>query len=323
MDWPLQVQGRFVSEADINEIRMLLHNHPRWNRTRVSRELCKRWHWWRPDGQIKDMACRELLCKLESRALIKLPPRQSPGPGRLPTIETVEVCQSFITCTLNEIKPVMVVDARDSVKFEKAFNHLMKEYHYLSYGRPVGQNMKYLVLGRNERFLGCLLFGAAAWKAAERDQWIGWTADVRKRNLGMICNNTRFLILPWVKVPHLASHALGACLRRLSGDWKRRYGSEIALVETFVDTTRYLGTCYKAANWRKIGQTKGRSRQDRNRALRVPVKDIWVFPLRRDFRELLLRVRDDSDRPQLLRGHENDCGKCDNPSSGDRQLYRL
>lgn len=287
MDWPLQIQGRLMSEADVNEIRMLLHNHPQWNRSRVSRELCERWHWLRPDGQIKDMACRELLRKLESRALIELPARQAPGPGRLPVIEPVEMCQSFITCTLGEIKPVAVVDARQSAYFEKAFSYLLKQYHYLSYGRPVGQNMKYLILGRDERILGCLLFGAAAWKAAERDQWIGWDTLTRKRNLGLICNNTRFLILPWVKVAHLASHALGACLRRLPGDWKRRYGSEIALVETFVDTTRYVGTCYKAANWQNIGRTKGRSRQDRNRCLRVAIKDIWVYPIRRDFRDRL------------------------------------
>lgn len=312
-----------MAEADINEIRMFLHNHPQWNRSRVSRELCEQWHWRRPDGQIKDMACRELLRKLEAHALIKLPPRQCPGPGRLPTIEPVEVLDSPISGTFSEIRPVVVVDARGSAKLEKTFNHIMKECHYLSYGRPVGQNMKYLVLDQNERVLGGLLFGAAAWKVADRDQWIGWGEDVRKRNLGLICNNTRFLILSWVKVPHLASHVLGACLRRLSGDWKRRYGSEIALVETFVDTTRYLGTCYKAANWIKIGQTKGRSRQDRYRELRVSVKDTWVYPLHRDFRDRLLRVSEESDRPQLLRGHENDCGGCDNLVSGDRQLYRL
>jgi hypothetical protein len=148
--------------------------------------------------------------------------------------------------------------------------------------------MKYMILGRNERFLGCLLFGAAAWKAKARDRWIGWSADVRERNLGLICNNTRFLILDWVKIPHLASHSLGACLRRLPRDWKRRYGTDIAMVETFVDTTLYLGTCYKAANWLKIGRTKGRSRQDRNSKLKVSVKDILVYPLRRDFRKLLL-----------------------------------
>ena len=288
MDWPLKMQGRFVTEAEINEVRMLLQKHPLWNRSRLSRELCGRWKWRRPDGQIKDMACRELLRKLESRTLIKLPPRQRPGPGRLPAIEPIVVDQRPISCRLSDIKPVKIVNASNCADYEKVFNYLVKQYHYLSYGRPVGQNMKYLILGRNERFLGCLLFGAAAWKTEARDRWIGWPADVRERNLGLICNNTRFLILDWVKVPHLASHAFGACLRRLPRDWRHRYGTDIAMVETFVDTMRYAGTCYKAANWFKIGQTKGRSRQDRDRKLKVSVKDVFVYPLRRDFRQLLL-----------------------------------
>ena len=288
MDWPLKMQGRFVTEAEINEVRMLLQKHPLWNRSRLSRELCGRWKWRRPDGQIKDMACRELLRKLESRTLIKLPPRQRPGPGRLPAIEPIVVDQRPISCRLSDIKPVEIVNASNCADSEKVFNHLVKQYHYLSYGRPVGQNMKYMILGRNERFLGCLLFGAAAWKTEARDRWIGWPTDVRERNLGLICNNTRFLILDWVKVPHLASHAFGACLRRLPRDWRHRYGTDIAMVETFVDTMRYAGTCYKAANWFKIGQTKGRSRQDRDRKLKVSVKDVFVYPLRSDFRQLLL-----------------------------------
>jgi len=148
--------------------------------------------------------------------------------------------------------------------------------------------MKYLILGGNNRFLGCLLFGAAAWKSADRDRWIGWTPDIRERNLGLICNNTRFLILPWIQIPHLASYSLGACLRRLPQDWKQRYGTNIMLAETFVDTTRYAGTCYKAANWKKVGQTKGRSRQDRQKKIKVPIKDILVYPLRRNFRKTLL-----------------------------------
>ncbi len=287
MDWPLKIQGRLINEAEVNEIRMLLGNHPSWNRSRLSRELCERWNWRRPDGQIKDIACRELLRKLESRSLIQLPPRQRFGPRRIPAeIETIEVDQSPVSCSLSDIKPVRIVNVRDSAEYEKAFNYLMKEYHYLSYGRPVGQNMKYMILGRNGRFLGCLLFGAAAWKMEARDRWIDWMVEVRERNLGLLCNNTRFLILDWVKVPHLASYALGACLRRLPQDWKERYGTEVAMVETFVDT-RYAGTCYKAANWLKIGQTKGRSRQDRDRTFKVSIKDVFVYPLRRDFRQLL------------------------------------
>ena len=289
MDWPLKIQGRLLTESDVNEILEFLNEHPNWNRSRLSRELSELWNWRRLDGQIKDMACRELLRKLESRSLIKLPPRQCPGPGRALSIESVKIDKSPLSCPLSKLQPIRIVDVRRSIEYEKAFNFLLKEYHYLSYGRPVGQNMKYLVLGSDDRILGCLLFGAAAWKSEDRDQWIGWSPEIREKNLGLICNNTRFLLLPWINVYNLASYTLGAVLRRLSEDWQRRYGSQIALVETFVDTTRYTGTCYKAANWIKIGQTKGRSRQDRYSKLKVSIKDIWVFPLQRNFREVLHR----------------------------------
>ncbi len=146
----------------MNTIRMLLQEHPSWKRTRLSVEICNLWQWQRPNGQIKDMACRELLRKLEARNLIELPPRQRPGPCRLPTIETVEIDMTPVSGRLSDIKPVQIADARCCRSYEKAFNHLLKTYHYLSYSRPVGQNMKYLVLDSAERFLGCLLFGAAA-----------------------------------------------------------------------------------------------------------------------------------------------------------------
>ena len=146
MDWPLKIQGRFVTEAEVDEIRMLLYTQSSWNRSRLSRELCVRWNWRRPDGQIKDMACRELLRKLESRVLIKLPPRQCSGPGP-PIIQPVEVDRSPISCLLPDIKPVKIVNARDCTEYEKTFNYLVKKHHYLSYGRPVGQNMKYLIVG--------------------------------------------------------------------------------------------------------------------------------------------------------------------------------
>lgn len=290
MNWPIKIQGRFLTETDVNEVRKLLHDNPSWHRTRLSRELCKYWNWQRADGQLKDIACRELLRKLEKKTLIKLPPRQRSGPKGKPTIESVAVDRTIISSSLTELKPIKVIDARNSSENEKTFNYLVKEYHYLGFGRPVGQNMKYLILGNNNCYLGCFLFGAAAWKSADRDQWIGWSAGTREKNLGLICNNTRFLILPWVDVFNLASHAISACLHRLPKDWKQRYGTEVIMVETFVDTTRYVGTCYKAANFLNIGQTKGRSRQDRNRNIKVPVKDIWVYPLKKNFKELLQKT---------------------------------
>lgn len=288
MSWPIKIQGRFVLEAEIKQIRSLLRDNPSWNRSRLSRELCRLWNWQRPDGQMKDMACRELLRKLEHRTLITLPPRQRKGPGKPPVISAVDINKTAVSTSLSKIKPIIIVDARNCIEHENAFNYLLKEYHYLSYRRTVGQNLKYIILSGNQQILGCLLFGAAAWKTESRDRWIGWSPDMREQNLGLLCNNTRFLILDWVRVPHLASHVLGACLRRLSSDWKHRYGTDIVLVETFVDTTRYTGTCYQAANWIKVGQTKGRSRQDRNRTLKTSVKDVFIYPIQRNYRQRLL-----------------------------------
>jgi len=287
MEWPLKVQGRLVYESDVDEIRKCLSDHPDWHRTRLSVELCRNWDWRRPDGQLKDMACREYLRKLEKRDLITLPPRRTSGARRLPKIESVSIDQSPVCCDFSALGKVTVSDARVNRDDERLFDGLVKDHHYLSFSRPVGQNMKYLVRSGENRVLGCLLFGSAAWKAADRDRFIGWSADERERNVNLITNNTRFLILPWVRVPNLASFALASSLKRLNRDWFRRYGSTLAMVETFVDTSRYLGTCYKAANWQLVGQTKGRSRQDRNHALSVPVKDVYVYPLHKEFREVL------------------------------------
>jgi len=151
----------------------------------------------------------------------------------------------------------------------------------------VGEHLKYLVRDAYGRDLACVLFGSAAWKSAPRDHWIGWDPTVRQRNLNFMTNNTRFLILPWVRVPHLASHILGRIMRRLAHDWRCRYGHRVHLVETFVEKERFKGTCYKAANWSHLGQTQGRGRQDRNSTLAVPVKDIWAYPLCKNFRDKL------------------------------------
>lgn len=287
MEWPLKIQGRLVYESDVDEIRKLLSDNPDWHRSRLSVELCERWDWRRPDGRLKDMACREYLRKLEKRTLIMLPPRRTSGPRRLPKVESVSIDQSPVCCDFSSLGRITVSNARTNRDDERLFDGLVKDHHYLSFSRPVGQNMKYLVRNGEGRVLGCLLFGSAAWKSADRDQFIGWSADERERNVNLITNNTRFLILPWVNVPNLASFALAASLRRLNADWLDRYGSTLALVETFVDTSRYLGTCYKAANWQLVGQTKGRSRQDRKHDLSVPVKDVYVYPLRKNFRAIL------------------------------------
>jgi hypothetical protein len=199
----------------------------------------------------------------------------------------MEVDNRVINCSLSAVQPVGLVNARSCSEDERLFNYLLKTYHYLSFSRPVGQNMKYLIRSADGVVPGCLLFGAAAWKCEDRDRFIGWGATNREANVNLLTNNTRFLILPWVHIKCLASHVLSQVVRRLSVDWLERYGSEVTLVETFVDTSRYLGTCYQAANWRYVGQTKGRTRQDRHTRIRVPVKAIYLYPLRRNFRDRL------------------------------------
>jgi hypothetical protein len=167
------------------------------------------------------------------------------------------------------------------------FSAALAEFHYLGCRGTVGENLQYMVTDVNGRLLACLLFGSAAWKCSPRDQYIGWTREQRERHLHLITNNTRFLILPWVQVPHLASWILGHVLRRLSADWQKKYGHRIVLVETFVERDRFAGTSYKASNWIRLGFTTGRSRQDRRRTLQVPVKDVYIYPLDHRFREEL------------------------------------
>ena len=192
-----------------------------------------------------------------------------------------------INSTLNNIRPIRIVEARTDRYSDDLFNCLLHRYHYLGYKFTVGENMKYLAFDCQNRPLACLLFGAPAWKTKRRDDFIGWNPAERKRNLAYLTNNTRFLILPWVNVKNLASYLLGSIIKRLNNDWLKRYSHAIYFVETFVDQSRFFGTCYKAANWIYLGETTGRSRQDRNHQLQVPQKYIYAYALSQKFRCLL------------------------------------
>jgi len=290
-----RIQGRDLRESDIAQIRSLIAAHPDWHRTRLSVELAQAWNWQSSAGQLKDMASRTLLLKLERRGWIALPPRRHELYPRLPLIvapQTAAPAPALIDEPLSELLPVSLELVAAGHSDRAFFSHSLAQHHYLGYRGPVGENLAYLARDRHGREVACILFGAAAWKTMPRDAWIGWDASTRARSLLSITNNTRFLILPWVRVPHLASHLLGRILRRLSADWQGKYGHPIYLVETFVDRSRFLGTCYRAANWTCVGQTQGRSRQDRYSTMRVPVKDIYVYPLIPKFRERLCH-RDD------------------------------
>ena len=286
------IQGRRLGEAELSQVRELMGQHPEWSRWRISQQLCVLWNWRNGAGQYKDMAARTLLVKLERGGLVRLPPRR-----RIPTNRmgaTVRLPrrwdQTPIQGRLAELGPLQVEEVSRERARREELAAALDQFHYLgSGGGTVGENLQYRVAQADDRLLAGLWFGAAAWKCAARDEWIGWSAEQRARQLPWVINNSRLLILPWVLAPNLGSWILGQVLRRLNGDWERKYGHGVVLVETFVERERFRGTVYRAANWQRIGQTQGRSRQDRYNCLQVPVKDVYVYPLRRNFREVLHR----------------------------------
>jgi len=284
----IRVQGRDLSADDLAYIREQIRTHPQWHRTRLSRELCAAWNWTDEAGRRKDMACRSMLLKLERRGLLALPARRNPSINhfRGKSFQPVLHDTSSISTALRTLQPISLKCA-DRGDDAMLWQTLLAQYHYLGFTTRVGQSVRYVAYASDGRPVGCLLFGAAAWKTAPRDAFIGWSAEVRERNLSRVINNMRFLIPPWVNVPHLASHILAMALRRLPADWQGKYGFKPVLVETFVEQERFKGTCYKAANWQWVGVTTGRTRQDRYSTISVPIKDIYVYPLCRDFKKTL------------------------------------
>jgi hypothetical protein len=283
------MQGRGLGAAELTQIRTLIATQPGWSRYRLSRELCLLWDWRTATGQIKDMAARTLLVKLEQRGLVELPARRWASPNRMRHKRVVEVphAQEVVRASLAELQPLQIVELSESPGELALFEFLLHAHHYLSHTSTVGMNLKYLVRDRQGRPVACALFGSAAWKCAARDEFIGWEPATRCRNLQRITNNTRFLVMPWVEVKLLASHVLGRILRRLRTDWRRKYAQPLSLVETFVDTSRFAGVCYRAANWIAVGETTGRTRQDRFSRIEVPRKAVLVRPLVANFREEL------------------------------------
>ncbi len=292
MENQLVVQGRNLTFQDINFVSQLIQQNPSWSRRRLSIELCQLWNWRNASGQIKDMAARAMMLKLDKLGYIQLPARRQTPSNRMlaKRIDWVAHQTTAIECDLRKIQPLQLVVVRKHPQHELLFACLLSQYHYLGYRGIVGENMKYLIFDRHQRPLACVLFGSAAWSVQCRDNYIGWDAQTRKRNLNLTTNNMRFLILPWVRVANLASHILGLICRRLSVDWINHYGHCLYLLETFVDKDRFSGACYKAANWIHVGQTKGRSRNDRYARLQVPIKDVYLFPLVKHFEQKIKRI---------------------------------
>jgi hypothetical protein len=279
------IQGRRIGRPEVGEIRGLIEANPLWSRFRLSVVLAQRWQWYATSGQLKDMAARSLLLKLHERGLIVLPERRRApakrGAGATPDLLDLLAAEP-VEASLSSLRPLRIEVVHPRQPKYHEFQRYLAQHHYLSYRGPIGENLGYLIQSCTGVDLACLLFGAAAWQCAPRDRWIGWSAEQRAQGLRFIANNSRFLILPWVRVALLASHILSQVAGRIAADWQQRYRHPIYLLETFVQQDRFRGTCYQAANWICVGQTTGRTRQNqrqRDNAVHAPVKDLYLYPL--------------------------------------------
>jgi hypothetical protein len=281
-------RGKVITAEDILNIRELIAADPTASRRTLSKRLCEAWQWRQSNGALRDMVCRGLLLMLERAGQISLPAvsyvRHNPLAKRTRPM-AVLIDRTPIEGALREIQPIELQQVRRTGE-ESLFNSLMEEHHYLGYEQPVGEHLKYLVWAQG-RPIACVAWSSAPRHLGSRDRYIGWNAETRRRNIRFIAYNTRFLILPWVRVPHLASHILGKMTSALSDDWERMYGHPVYFAETFIDPSRFRGTCYRAANWKFLGKTTGRGKDDQTFKPNRPIKEILGLPLTRRFRELL------------------------------------
>jgi hypothetical protein len=284
-------QGRRVTQSDLDWLRNSMAAHPDWSRKRLADELCQWWQWRNAQGRLKDFAARSLLLKLQARGRITLPTLQENHRTRgwelTQTKEPVAFFPPLMAGRLTSVQPLHWVLPLAGSASERRFHDHLHRHHYLG-ARVVGENLKYLVQTREGSDVACLLFGAAAWQVRARDGYVGWSAAQRDQGLRYVANNSRFVVLPWVQVRDFASHVLSVAVRRLSADWQRKYGHPIWLVETFVDRELFAGACYRAANWRPVGLTRGRGRQGPDpRTPTASIKEVYLHPLHRDFRQHL------------------------------------
>jgi hypothetical protein len=280
--------GREFSTTDISSIQRLLEENPTATRARLSRLVCEQIDWRRGDGRLKDMSCRVAMLRMQDDALLQLPPPRNANNNGKPYLRRTLLAEPDVA--LDVASPSKLGDLQMQLVTERHDSHLHNEYleryHYLGYQPLPGAQLRYFV--RAEGHIVALLgFGAAAWKTRPRDLFIGWTAEQREARLHLVANNARFLVLPWIRCKNLASYILAMAARRVAADWQLHYGYSPVLLETFVERPRFRGTCYGAANWRFLGETRGRGKLDVHHRASMPKKAVWVYPLRRDFREAL------------------------------------
>jgi hypothetical protein len=292
MDAKLEYRGRVITAADVAFIRELIAAHPTASRRALSKRLCEAWNWVQPNGALRDMVCRGLMLGLHRAGHIELPRVRYVPPNPLvqrsrPALSVID--ETPLEASLSAIRPLEFRQVRRSGE-ESLFNSLLEQHHYLGYRQPVGEHLKYLVYACG-RPLACLAWSSAARHLGPRDRFIGWPAAARRQNIRLLAYNTRFLIVPWVSVPHLASHILGHLAQLLPRDWERVYGHPVYFLETFVDPARFRGTCYRAANWIVLGRTTGRGKDSQSKRPNRSIKEVLGYPLTQDFRQLLAQVR--------------------------------
>jgi hypothetical protein len=285
VDENLVIRRRVIRQADLSLIRQLIDEEGAKGRSHLSNRLCEVWNWRQTNGRFRQIACRELLRRLEARGLIKLP-RQLCAARRTGYRNATQAPRGLECAPLQgrvgELREKLSIQLVEGSEQLALYRGLVGTYHYLGYQQPTGAQLKYLAYFQ-DRPIACLSFGPAAWKIRPRDQFIGWSAQARGQNLPFVTNNDRFLILPWVQINCLASVLLATVVRQLRRDWQRVYHHDLALAETFVESERFAGSAYAAASWICVGQTLGRGRNDRRHDQAAPFKTIWLRPLRQDF----------------------------------------
>lgn len=293
MQKPLSYRHRVITDDDLVFIRQLIAENPDLSRRGLSIKLCVAWNWVQANGALRDMVCRGMMLMLHRQGLIELPAlrrigRSSLGPAKEP--QALSIDATPLNLSLAELGVLAIRQVRRTPE-EALFNALMHQHHYLGYTQPVGEQMKYMVFA-GERPIACMAWSSAPRHLGSRDRFIGWSPQARLANVRLLAYNTRFLILPWVTVPHLASHLLGRIVKRLSADWQTVYAHPIYFVETFIDPERFRGTCYRAANWTLLGHTTGRGKAAPTRAANRSVKQVLGYALVKDFRQRLARLDD-------------------------------
>jgi len=288
MSLEIKYRGRVVTSKDVSFINQLIAENPGDSRWRLSKKLCTAWDWVQANGALCDMVCRGLMLKLHRAGHIRLPARRrivdNPFVNRKKPSK-IKIDQTPVQTCLSEIRPLEFRQVRRT-PLEKLFNSLIEHYHYLGYCHPVGEQLKYIIFA-GERPVACMAWSSAPQHIGVRDRFIGWSANARRKYIHLISYNTRFLVLPWIRISCLASHILGQAVRLLSTDWQRIYNHPVYYLETFVDKERFAGICYKAANWIYVGDTTGRGKNDQTQKPNRSIKAVWGYPLSKDFRTLL------------------------------------